>query len=93
MAYRSKLGGTIAGLTIIDAVVQYKNILAGAVERALDNDSAINKSKGDSLISINNKSFNFIQVIKTWIEDLPINVRFRYLSGHQLKHQQYKALD
>ena len=33
-AYRSKLGGIITGLTIIDAVVRYKNILSGAVEIA-----------------------------------------------------------
>ena len=63
--YRSELGRFIAGLTIIDTVVRYENILAGAVDIALDNNSVIDESKSDSLISINNKSFNFIQVIKT----------------------------
>ena len=43
LAYRSKLGGIIAGLTIIDTVLQYKNISEGTVEIALDNNSAIDK--------------------------------------------------
>ena len=92
-AYRSELGGIIVGLTIIDAVVRYKNISAEAVKRALYNDSAIDENKSNSLISISNKSFDFIQVIKTWIKDLPINVKFRYISGHQLNHRQYKDFD
>ena len=43
--------------------------------------------------SASKKSFDFIQVIKAWIEDIPIKVKFRKISGHQLKHQSYKDLD
>ena len=52
-AYRSELGGIIAGLKILDAVVRYKNITTGAVEIALDTDSAIDESRSNSPISIN----------------------------------------
>ena len=92
-AYRSKLGGIIAALTIIDAIIRYKDILTGSVTISLDNDSAIDECSYDSVISTNNKSFDYIQVIKTWIEDLPIKVTFRYVSGHQLKHRSYNDLD
>ena len=92
-AYRNELGGIIAGLTIIDAIIRYKNIPSGAVTIALDNDSAIDKSNSDSPISINNKSFDYIQVIKTWINKLPMKVNFWYVSGHQLKHRDISDLD
>ncbi len=92
-AYRSELGGIIAGLTIIDAIIRYKNIPSGSVTIALDNDSAIDESNSDHPISINNKSFDYIQVIKTWINELPIKVNFRNVSGHQLKHRDISDLD
>ena len=78
-AYRSELGGIIAALTIIDAIIRYKDISTGSVTISLDNDSAIDECSYDSVVSTNNKSFDYIQVIKTWIVDLPIKVIFRYV--------------
>ena len=52
-AYRSKLAGVIAGLTIIDILVRHHNITNGGVTLQLDGEKAMQEFAGDWPLSIN----------------------------------------
>ena len=62
-AYRSELAGVIAALTILDVLVRHHNITDGAVTIAFDGDSALIQSDGDWPLSVDQPSFDYLQVI------------------------------
>ena len=54
-AHRRELAGVIATLTILDIIVRHHNITDSAVTIALDRKTAMNESRGDWPLSINQK--------------------------------------
>ena len=64
-AYRSELAGVIAALTILDVLVHHHNIMDRAVTIALDGDSALIQSGGDCPLSVDQPSFDYLQVIRS----------------------------
>ena len=62
-AYRSELAGVIGALTILDVLVRHNDITEGAVTIALDGDSALIQSGGDWSLSVDQPSFDYLQVI------------------------------
>ena len=82
-AYRSELAGVIATLTILDVLVRHHNITEGVVTIPLDGDSTLIQSGGDWPLSVDQPSFNYLQVIQAWIKLSPLKFSFCYVKGHQ----------
>ena len=85
-AYRSELAGVIAALTILDVLVRNHNITDGAVTIALDGDSALIQSGGDWPLSVDQPSFDYLLVIRSWMMLSPLQFSFHYVKGHQIDH-------
>ena len=92
-AYRSKIAGVIAGLTIVDIVVRHHNITEGAVTFALDGQKAMDQCAGDWPLSIDQSCFDYQQVIRARIKLSPLTITFRHVKGHQMDHVSYAELD
>ena len=91
--YRSELAGVIAGLTIIDILVCHHNITEGGVTLALDGLTAMEECAGDWPLSINQKCFDYLQIIRAWIKLSPLTITFRHVKGHQTDFVSYEELD
>ena len=92
-AYRSELAGVITALTILDVLVRHHNITDGAVTIALNGDSALIQSGGDWPLSVDQPSFDYLQVIRSWMTLSPLKFSFHYVKGHQTDHVRYDQLD
>ena len=92
-AYRSELTGVIALLTIIDILVRHHSITEGAVTIALDGKTAMEEASGDWPLRINQKCFDYLQIIRACIKLSPLSFTFRHVKGHQTKEVDYNQLD
>ena len=70
-------------LTCVEALVKFYKIQNGLITIALDGESAIYQSDSEWSLSIGQSSFDYIQVIRNIIKDLPITVKFHWVEGHQ----------
>ena len=75
-SYRSELAGVLGVLTCVEALVKFYKIKNSLIIIALDGESAIYKSDSEWPLSIDQNSFDYIQVIRNIIKDLPISVKF-----------------
>ena len=91
--YRSKLAGVIAGLTVVDILVRHHKITEGGVTLALDGLTAMEECAGDWPLSIDQKCFDYLQVIWAWIKLSPLTITFRHVKGHQTDFVSYEELD
>ena len=78
---------------ILDVLVQHHNITDGAVTIALDGKTAMDESRGDWPLSINQKCFDYLQVIQAWIKLSPLTFHFRHVKGHKTDKVEYNQLD
>ena len=92
-AYRNELAGIIAVLTIIDVLVRHHDITEGAITIALDGDSALIQSGDDWPLSVDQPSFDYLQVIRSWIKLSPLKFSSRYIKGYQTNLVRYDQLD
>ena len=92
-AYRSELAGVISALTTLDVLVRHHNITDGSVTIVLDGDSALIQSDGDWPLSVDQPSFDYLQVIRSWMQLSPLKFSFHYVKGHQTDHVRYDQLD
>ena len=74
---------------ILDILVRHHNITDGAVTIALDGKTVMDKSGGDWQLSIDQKCFDYLQVIRTWIKLSPLIFTFRHVKGHQIDKVTY----
>ena len=74
-------------------MVHHHNITDGAITIALDGDSALIQSGGDWPLSVDQPSFDYLQVIRSWIKLSPLKFSFHYVKGHQTDHVRYDQLD
>ena len=77
----------------MDILVRHNNISEGAITFALDGKTALEESRGDWPLSINQKCFDYLQVIQAWIKLSPLTIKFRHVKGHQMKEIPYLQLD
>ena len=82
---RSELTGVLGVLTCIEAFVKFYKIQQGLITIALDGESAIYQSDSKWPLSIGQSSFDYIQVIRNIIKDLPITVKVYWVEDHQNK--------
>mmetsp|Transcript_38493 Transcript_38493/g.41756 ORF Transcript_38493/g.41756 Transcript_38493/m.41756 type:complete len:157 (-) Transcript_38493:1075-1545(-) len=92
-AYHSELAGVISSLTILDILVRHHNITKGAETIALDGKTAMDESRGDWPLSINQKCFDYLRDIRAWIMLSPLTFHFRLVKGHQTDKVPYNQLD
>ena len=77
----------------MDILVRHNNITEGAITFALDGKTAMEESRGDWPLSIDQKCFDYLQVIQEWIKLSPLTIKFRHVKGHQMKEIPYHQLD
>ena len=92
-AYRSELANVIASPTIINIIVRHHSITEGAVTIALDGKTAMEEAGGDWPLSLDQKCFDYLQIIRAWIKLSPLTFTFRHVKGHQTKEVAYNQLD
>ena len=78
-AYRTELAGVIAAFTMLDVLVHHHNLTSGTVTIALDGESALIPSGSDWPLSVDQPSFDYLQVISSWTKLLPLEFNFRYI--------------
>ena len=93
LAYCSELAGVIASLTVIDILVRYHIITEGAVTIASDGKTAMEEASGDWPLSIDQKCFNYLQIIRAWTKVSLLTFTFQHVKGHQTKEVFYNQLD
>ena len=82
-AYRSKLVGVIASLTILDIIVCHNNITVGAVIIAVDGLTVMQQAGGDWPLSLDQECFDYLQIIRAWIKLSPLTFTVQQVKGHQ----------
>ena len=92
-ASRNELADVIAGLTVIDILVQHHNITNGGVTLALDGLTAMQECAGDWPLSIDQKYFDYLQIFRAWVKMSPLTIMFRHVKGHQTDFVSYSELD
>ena len=75
-AYRSELAGVIVALTILDVLVCHRDLISGNVTIALDGESELIQNGGDWPLSVDQPSFDYLQVIRSWIKLSPYQTDF-----------------
>eukprot|EP00536_Pseudo-nitzschia_multiseries_P007580 jgi/Psemu1/18282/gm1.18282_g len=81
-SYRSELAG-IGVLTCCMALVDLYDVASGSLTIALDGDTALQQAQGTWPLSISQKSFDYVYVIRNMLSALPITVTFKWVQGHQ----------
>lgn len=82
-AYRSELAGVLGVLTSVDALVHFYGIDSGSITIALDGESALRESESGWPLRIDQKCFDYLQVVRSLLKKLPVTVTFRWVEGHQ----------
>ena len=77
----------------MDIIFRHNNITDGAITFALDGKTAMEESRGDWPLSIDQKCFDYLQVIRKWIKLSPLTITFWHVKGHQMKELEYHQLD
>ena len=67
----------------MEALVKFYKVNDGFITIALNGESAIYQSDREWPLSIDQSSFDYIQVIRNIIKELPISVNFHWVEGHQ----------
>ena len=88
-AYPSELAEVIASLTVIDILILHHSITEGAVTIALDGKKAMKEASGDWPLSIDQKWFDYLQIIRAWIKLSPLTFMVRHVKGRQTKEVDY----
>ena len=92
-AYRSKLTGVIASLTMLDIIVCHNNITEGQVTIALDGLTVMQQAGGDWPLILDQECFDYLQIIRAWIKLSPLSFTFRHVKGHQTDLVAYSQLN
>ena len=68
---------------MLDILVRHHALTEGSVTITLDGDSALNQSGEDWPLRVDQPSFDYLQVIWTWIKLSPLKFKFHDVKGHQ----------
>ena len=83
--YRSELSGIDGCLTLIEIPVKVYNIQEGEVEIALDSQLALNQASESEYLCASQTSFDILQDIRGRLRQLPIDIKWKWVEGHQDK--------
>eukprot|EP00536_Pseudo-nitzschia_multiseries_P011651 jgi/Psemu1/29570/gm1.29570_g len=82
-SYRSELAGIIGVLTCCFVLMDLYDVASSSLTIALDGDTALQQAQGTWPLSICQKSFDYVYVIRNMLSALPITVTFKWVQGHQ----------
>ena len=86
-AYRSELTGIAGILATTEIIVKHFGIVTGGITIALDGESALDEACGEWPLSIDQASYDLLQEIRNRVSELPIDVKWRWVEGHQKERQ------
>jgi len=81
-AYRSELAGALATLSATAMLVSHYKIQSGTLTIAFDGAAALKECKSNSLL-VSQPCFDYIQTIHNLSADLPCEIRWKWVRGHQ----------
>ena len=81
-AYCSELAGIIAVLTTLEVLVHHYDLTSESVTIALDGESELIQSGRDWPLSVDQSSFDYLQVISGWIKLSSLLFQFCHVKGH-----------
>jgi hypothetical protein len=82
-AYRSGLTGIAGTLSTVVVIIKHYNITNGSITIALDGYSALDQASAESPLKIDQLDFGILQVIQERLHNLPIEVEWKWVEGHQ----------
>ena len=91
--YRSELGGIVGTLSTALAVCKAHNITAGSLELGCDCEGAIKAVTAEDPPKAKSENFDMIWECRHLLKQLPIEVKFRWIKGHQDKKKSVHKLD
>ena len=85
-AFRSELAGLLGILSALTTIVKMYKITQGCIEIACDGKSALNEVDTDDLyLYCTQTAFDILQDIHHRINLLPIQIKWRWVPGHQME--------
>ena len=81
--YRSELGGVVGTLELLKALCKAHKIRTGAVTVGIDCESAIKTITADNPPPVHASQWDMINECRQLLKELPIQVTFRWIEGHQ----------
>ena len=78
---------------MLDIIVCHYGITEGAVTIALDGLTAMEEEGDDWPLSLDQKCFDYLQIIRAWIKLSLLTFTFRHVKGHQTDKVAYNQLD
>ncbi len=92
--YRSELQGLHALLMALLAICKLFNITQGYVKVGCDNETAVWLAGNPILqLAMHTKHVDLVRAIRKIVAELPIEIEFVHVDGHQDKHTPYHRLD
>ena len=91
-AYRSELAGALAILATVEFLVSYHKITSGSLTIAFDGAAALKEASKTSGLSVSQPCFDYLQVIHNTVKALPIDIKWRWVRGHQ-REQGFQEID
>jgi hypothetical protein len=92
-AYRSELAGIEGTLAVVSSLCTVFDIQQGCITIGLDGDQALRQAGGDWPLEPGQACFDMIQDIRNKIQLLPIEVKWRWIRGHQDDEVDFADLD
>ena len=92
-AYRSELAGLYAMLRIVEVLCFHSSLLAGSVDLASDNLSAIDKLQFNRPVVPSDDHFDLLRAIQVLRARCPIKFFFQHVEGHQREKYPERELD
>ena len=89
---RAELGGIIGAIVWIQTLCKHYNVNNGFIELGLDGDSAI-KALERHRLHESDADYDMIWLIKKTLSKIPINIKFRWIKGHQTDFKHISELD
>ena len=92
-SYHGELGGVAGGIVALQILCKYHSIKQGSIEFGLDGEQAMKAVAAQEDPKADAPSYDLLLDIRRKIKELPINVTFRHIKGHQDDHKHISALD
>lgn len=82
-SYWSELGGIIGVLLAIDIVFRFYKIGSSKLTLKCGNETAVDQAGGDWPLRASQECFNYLQVVRNMLRELPIEVEIQWVKGHK----------
>ena len=91
--YRAEMSGAAGILTSLKIFCKRHHITNGCVTIGLDGQSVLDRITGSEQDSCKIPDFDLVKCIRTLSKELPIQIKWKWVEGHQDDHKSWNELD